>query len=161
MLLLSAQQCFLNAFMYHNSDLSECVIILISGDTLLQEYFGIPRYQCKGELLDHTVLTARSHDASWWLDFTGTLEYHMSIFSSCSLCLKSSFMTNCFISFRSLLRTHFLREAFLDDFIWNFTFSDNAYPCFLSLICLLSTVTVSHIMYLLVYLVYFLNPIWM
>lgn len=55
-------------------------------------------------------------DTSWRLAFVGILEYQMSISSS-------RFITNCFISFRALLKTHSLREAFLDDFIWKFALS--------------------------------------
>lgn len=51
------------------------------------------------------------------LDFVGTLEYSMGMSLTCLLHLKSPSVTNSFISFRSLLKTHFLREAFLDNFV--------------------------------------------
>lgn len=50
----------------------------------------------------------------------------MSMSLTCFLHLKSSSVTNSFISSRSLLKTHFLREAFFDNFVWKFTLSDIA-----------------------------------
>lgn len=52
-----------------------------------------------------------------YLDLVGTLDYQRSMSLNCSFRLKSSPMINSFISCRSLLKTCFLREAFLDNFV--------------------------------------------
>ena len=133
----------LKCTVYHNADFSHCSA---------REERSLSEYQeMQGHPLHCILLTTHPHDASWWLDFVWTHEYQKSIASSFSVSLICSSMTDSFISFRFLLKSHFLMEGFLDDFIWNLSSLILEVPA--SILFLLSIITISHTVYLHVCLV--------
>lgn len=89
---------------------------VVSSVSLLREYFARPVYQSSGNPAAY-VARCMIRGTPWWLDSVGALEYQMRISSS-------RFMTSCFISFGAWLKTRSHREAFFDDFVWHFAFSD-------------------------------------
>lgn len=105
----------LKCTVYHNADFSHCSA---------REEGSLSEYQeSQGHPLHCVLLTTYPHDASRWLNFVWTQEYQMSIASAYSVSLICSSMTDSFISYRFLLKSHFLMEGFLDDYL-KFILSD-------------------------------------
>lgn len=89
-------------------------MMLISVSALLhqrgEESFGKPR-KPGPSLASCVLLTACSRDASWWLDFAGTLDYQTTITSSCSPLLSEKLFCGWFLYFLQVFSPNSLSQG--------------------------------------------------